>query len=116
VLRLTRGRGVDHVVEVGGAGTLQRSIEAVRLGGQVHLIGVLTGGGDVNPMPVLRRNLLLRGIYVGSRQMFEAMNQMIALHGIRPVIDRVVPFNAARDAYRYLTSQAHVGKVVIRID
>jgi NADPH:quinone reductase-like Zn-dependent oxidoreductase len=116
VLRLTDGRGVDHVVEVGGAGTLQRSIEAVRIGGQVHLIGVLTGGGEINPTPVLRRNLLLRGIYVGSRQMFSDMNRMISLHRLRPVIDRVFPFEQAREAYHYQTSQAHLGKVVIRID
>ncbi len=114
VLRLTGGRGVDHVVEVGGAGTLARSVEATRMGGQVHLIGVLTGG-EINPTPVLRRNVILRGIYVGSRQMFEAMNQAITLHAIRPVIDRVFPFAEARDAYRYLTGQTHVGKVVIRI-
>ncbi|MGE0223037.1 MAG: NAD(P)-dependent alcohol dehydrogenase [Acetobacteraceae bacterium] len=116
VLRLTGGRGVDHVVEVGGAGTLQRSVEAVRMGGQVHLIGVLTGGGEINPTPVLRRNLRLRGIYVGSRQMFEAMNQAVSLHRIRPAIDRVFPFSEAKEAYRALASQAHVGKVVIRID
>ena len=114
VLRLTGGRGVDHVVEVGGAGTLPRSVEATRMGGQVHLIGVLTGG-EINPTPVLRRNVILRGIYVGSRQMFEAMNQAISLHAIRPVIDRVFPFLEAREAYRYLTSQVHVGKVVIQI-
>jgi NADPH:quinone reductase-like Zn-dependent oxidoreductase len=115
VLRLTNGRGVDHVVEVGGVGTLSRSIEAARLGGQVHLIGVLTGTGEMNPTPVLRRNLVLRGIYVGSRQMFEDMNRMISHHAIRPVIDRVFPFEQAREAYRYQTSQAHFGKVVIAI-
>ena len=111
---LTGGRGVDHVVEVGGAGTLPRSVEATRIGGQVHLIGVLTGG-EINPMPILRRNLLLRGIYVGSRQMFEAMNRMTALHRIEPVIDRVFDFADAKAAYRHLQSQAHLGKVVIRI-
>ena len=115
VMRLTGGRGVDHVVEVGGVGTLSRSVEAARLGGQVHLIGVLTGTGEMNPTPVLRRNLLLRGIYVGSRQMFEDMNRMIGLHALRPVIDRVFPFEQAREAYRYQTSQAHFGKVVIGI-
>lgn len=114
VLRLTGGRGVDHVVEVGGAGTLPRSVEAARIGGQVHLIGVLTGG-EINPTPVLRRNTILRGIYVGSRQMFEAMNQAIALHQLRPVIDRVFPFAEARAAYRHLTGQTHVGKVVIDV-
>jgi NADPH:quinone reductase-like Zn-dependent oxidoreductase len=115
VLRLTAGRGVDHVVEVGGAGTLSRSVQAARIGGQVHLIGVLTGGGEIDPTPVLRRNLLLRGIYVGSRQMFDDMNHMIAASGLRPVIDRVFPFEQAKDAYRYQTSQAHLGKVVISI-
>jgi NADPH:quinone reductase-like Zn-dependent oxidoreductase len=115
VLRLTSGRGVDHVVEVGGAGTLARSVEAVRIGGQVHLIGVLTGG-EINPVPILRRNIILRGIYVGSRQMFEAMNAAIALHRLVPVIDRVFPFDHAKDAYHHLTGQTHVGKVVIRID
>ena len=114
VLALTHGRGVDHVVEVGGAGTLGRSVEAARLGGQVHLIGVLTGG-EINPTPVLRRNITLRGIYVGSRQMFEAMNASIGLHGIHPVIDRVFPFEQAREAYHYMTRQEHVGKVVIGI-
>lgn len=114
VQELTGGRGVDHVVEVGGAGTLPRSVEAARLGGQVHLIGVLTGG-EINPTPILRRNLLLRGIYVGSRQMFEAMNRMIALHRITPVIDQIFDFTDAKAAYRHLQSQAHVGKVVIRI-
>ena len=114
VQALTNGRGVDHVVEVGGAGTLPRSVEAARIGGQVHLIGVLTGG-EINPTPILRRNIILRGIYVGSRQMFEAMNAAVALHQIRPVIDRVFDFGEARDAYNHLKGQTHVGKVVIRI-
>jgi NADPH:quinone reductase-like Zn-dependent oxidoreductase len=115
VLALTDGRGVDHVVEVGGAGTLARSVEAARIGGQVHLIGVLTGG-EINPTPILRRNTVLRGIYVGSRQMFQAMNAAISLHHIRPVIDRVFDFEQAREAYHYLKAQTHVGKVVIRIN
>ena len=114
VLALTNGRGVDHVVEVGGAGTLGRSVDSARVGGQVHLIGVLTGG-EINPTPILRRTVVLRGIYVGSRQMFEAMNAAITLHQIRPVIDRVFDFDQAREAYHYMKSQQHVGKVVIRI-
>jgi len=115
VLRLTDGRGVDHVIEVGGAGTLPRSIAATRLGGQVHMIGSAFTGGDIDPVPVMRRGLVLRGVRVGSREMFEAMNRAIALHGLRPEIDRTFPFEAARDAYRYLESQAHLGKVVIGI-
>jgi NADPH:quinone reductase-like Zn-dependent oxidoreductase len=116
VRELTGGRGVDHVVEVGGPGTLPRSIEAARQGGNIHLIGVLTGGGTIDPSVVLRRGVVLRGIYVGSRQMFEAMNQAIALHGIVPVIDRVFGLEDTKDAYRHLQAQGHVGKVVIRLE
>lgn len=112
---LTGGRGVDHVVEVGGAGTLPRSIEAVRQGGQIHMIGVLTGGGTIDPAVVLWRGAVLRGIYVGSRQMFEAMNRAIELHHIAPVIDRVFDFEEAKEAYRHLQGQGHIGKVVIRV-
>ncbi len=113
VRALTGGRGVDHVVEVGGAGTLPRSIASARIGGQVGLIGVLTGG-QIDPTPIMRRNVVLRGIFVGSREMFEAMNRAIALHRLRPVIDRVFPFEQAREAYRHLQGASHVGKVVIR--
>jgi NADPH:quinone reductase-like Zn-dependent oxidoreductase len=116
VASLTGGRGVDHVVEVGGAGTLARSIQAARLGGSVHLIGVLTGNAQIDPMPVLRRSISLRGVFVGSRAMFEAMNRAITTHEIHPVIHRVFPFADAPAAFRHLESQAHVGKVVIRID
>ncbi len=115
VLALTGGRGVDHVVEVGGAGTLGRSVAAARIGGQVHLIGVLTGG-EIDPTPILRRNTVLRGIYVGSRQMFQAMNAAVALHKLRPVVDRVFDFADAKAAYHHLKGQTHVGKVVIRIE
>ena len=114
VLALTDGRGVDHVVEVGGAGTLPRSIEAARLGGNLHLIGVLTGG-EINPTPMMRKTLTVRGIYVGSRQMFEALNRSVALHRIKPVIDRVFDFADAKAAYHHLKGQTHVGKVVIKL-
>ncbi|MBV9735398.1 MAG: NAD(P)-dependent alcohol dehydrogenase [Acidisphaera sp.] len=116
VLRLTGGRGVDHVIEVGGAGTLARSLQAVRLGGTVHMIGVLTGQAEIDPMPIMRRSLTVRGVYVGSREMFLAMNRAIAFHDLHPVIDKVFPFAEAPAAYRHLERQAHVGKVVIRVD
>ena len=70
VVELTNGAGVDLVVEVGGAGTLTRSMRAVRVGGRIALIGVLTGLGDVNPMPVIMRSIQVRGVFVGSRAMF----------------------------------------------
>ena len=113
VWALTGKRGVDHVVEVGGAGTLPKSIAATRVGGAVHLIGVLTGG-QIDPLPVMQKAIDLRGVFVGSREMFEAMNRAVAFHRIQPVIDRVFPFEEAQAAYRHLESQAHLGKVVIR--
>jgi NADPH:quinone reductase-like Zn-dependent oxidoreductase len=113
-VRALTGIGVDHVVEVGGAGTLEKSMKAVRAGGTISLIGVLTGtNGEINPRSLLMRNIKVQGIYVGSREMFEAMNRAIALHELRPVVDRVFPFADAVEAYRHLESGAHFGKVVI---
>ncbi|MEH2107520.1 zinc-dependent alcohol dehydrogenase family protein [Nostoc sp.] len=115
VYQLTNRTGVDQVVEVGGAGTLPKSLQAVRIGGRISLIGVLSGrGNEIDPMPILFKSLTVQGIYVGSREMFEAMNQAIQQHQIKPIIDRVFPFTEARQAYHYLKSAAHFGKVVIR--
>lgn len=113
---LTGGAGVDHVVEVGGAGTLSRSLRAVRMGGRVGMIGVLSGGAaEVNVFPVLMKCVRVQGIFVGSVAMFEAMNRAIALHRMRPVVDRVFPFDQAAEALRYLESGSHFGKVVVRV-
>jgi NADPH:quinone reductase-like Zn-dependent oxidoreductase len=114
--KLTGDVGVDHVVEVGGAGTLGRSLRAVRLGGTISLIGVLAGGtSEVNPLPVLMKNVRVQGIFVGSREMFEDMNRAIAHHKLRPVVDRVFAFKEAPAAYRYMESAAHFGKISIRL-
>ena len=112
-LKLTGGRGCDIVVEVGGAGTLPRSFMAARLGGRIAVIGLLSGMAQVDPMPILRRNLRVQGLYVGSRQMFDAMNRAIEAAALKPVIDKVFPFAQAKDAYRHLKSQQHFGKIVI---
>ena len=112
-MKLTGGRGADITVEVGGAGTLPRSFLATRLGGRIVVIGLLSGMAEVDPMPILRRNLRVQGLYVGNRQMFEAMNRAIEATGLKPVIDKVFPFAQARDAYRHLKSQNHFGKIVI---
>lgn len=115
-LELTNGEGVDHVVEVGGAGTLEQSFKAARVGGTVSLIGVLTGfAGKIDPYPVLTKGLRLQGIYVGSREMFEAMNKALAIHQTKPVIDRVFPFTEARAALSLMESAAHFGKIVISV-
>lgn len=115
VRELTSGAGVDHVVEVGGAGTFPRSLRAVRRGGTISLIGVLSGQGQIDPLPILMKGVRVQGVNVGSREMFEAMNQAISAHKLRPVVDRVFPFEQAREAYRYLESGAHFGKVVVKL-
>jgi NADPH:quinone reductase-like Zn-dependent oxidoreductase len=119
VLELTGGRGVDHVVEVVGGANVARSVAAARVGGAVHLIGAQSSaqnGNGIDPTAVRRRNVVLRGLYVGSREMFEAMNRAIAWHALRPVIDRIFPFGDAPSAYRHLAARSHFGKVVISID
>ncbi|MBD2077966.1 NAD(P)-dependent alcohol dehydrogenase [Phormidium sp. FACHB-592] len=116
VWALTDHRGVDHVIEVGGSNTLSQSLRAVRYGGRIALIGVLTGtAGDVKTSAILHKHVRVQGIYVGSRDLFETMNRAIALHKMQPVIDRTFPFSAAKEAMRYLESGAHFGKVVITI-
>ena len=114
VVELTGG-GVDHVVEVGGPGTLARSLRAIRVGGKITLIGVLAGAAEINPMLIFSRRANVQGISVGSTQMFEAMNRAIAASGLKPIIDKVFAFGEAPAAYRHLQSAQHFGKVVIRV-
>jgi len=103
------------------AGGLERhpssvwTLRAVRTGGHIALIGVLSGYGQVNPLPILMKGVRVQGIYVGSREMFEAMNRAIALHRLHPVVDRVFGFDDAVAAFRYMESAAHFGKIVIRV-
>jgi NADPH:quinone reductase-like Zn-dependent oxidoreductase len=115
VARLTAGAGVDHVVEVGGAGTLPKSINAVRFGGLISVIGVLAKGEGVNPVPVLMKSLRVQGIFVGSRLMFENMNRAISVARLKPAIDRVYPFDQVRQAMDHMRSASHFGKIVIQI-
>jgi NADPH:quinone reductase-like Zn-dependent oxidoreductase len=113
----TGGRGVDLVVEVGGPGTFDQSVSALRFSGTMGLIGVLTGvRGEVNTAGIFHKALGIRGIYVGSRRMFEALNRALTVNKLRPVIDRVFDFDQARAAYEYLASGAHFGKIVIRVE
>ena len=114
VRELTRV-GADHIVEVGGAATLAKSLKAVRMGGRISLIGNVSGNGEVNPVPLLMKNVRMQGIFVGSRDMFEAMNRAIAAAQLRPVVDRVFPFEEAREAMHYMESGAHFGKICIRV-
>ncbi len=111
----TGKRGVDHVLEVGGAGTLERSIRAVRMGGHIALVGVLAGGKGVNPLPIVMKSIRLHGIYVGSRTMFEEMNRRISDEYLKPVVDRVFGFEEVREALTYMEEQRHFGKIVVTI-
>lgn len=110
--------GVDHIVEVGGAGTLQQSLDAAAPGGHVHLIGVLAGSeGRVHPGPILGKGLTVEGVMgVGSQAMFERMIDAMAATNTRPVVDSVFGFDEVREVYRYVDHGDHQGKVVISLD
>ncbi|MEW6210463.1 MAG: NAD(P)-dependent alcohol dehydrogenase [Acidobacteriota bacterium] len=112
---ITGGVGVDHVIEVGGAGTFARSLRAVRIGGHVGVIGVLSGAAsELSVLPILMQNLRVQGVLVGSREMFEDMNRAIALHKMKPVVDRVFEFAESREAFLHMQSALHFGKICIR--
>ena len=114
VLELTDGVGCDHLLEIGGAPTIDQSIKAVRIGGQIIAIGAASGvSAQVPCLPVVLNNLSIRGIYVGSRAMFEAMNRFIAFHDIHPIVDRVFSFDEAPAAFAYSAAGGHFGKVCI---
>ncbi|HMW00254.1 MAG TPA: NAD(P)-dependent alcohol dehydrogenase [Acidobacteriota bacterium] len=115
VRELTGGIGVDHVVEVGGAGTLSKSVIAVRRSGTVSLIGVLSGPGDFNPLPILMNGTRVQGIFVGSRSMFADMNRAIELHKIHPVVSDVFAFDQSPDAFQLMERGGHFGKICISL-
>ena len=113
-LELTGGAGVDHVVELGGAGTINKSLRAVRLGGQMSLIGALAGGaGEVSAVSILMKNIRVQGIFVGSRKMFEEMNRAISLHKLQPFVDRVFRFDQTREALKHMENASHFGKICV---
>lgn len=113
---LTGGTGVDHVVEVGGAGTLAQSLQALRFGGTVSLIGNLAGTrAEILLTHVFMQNIRIHGILVGHRESFEALTRAVALHGMRPVVDRVFPLEEARAAMEHMAAGGHFGKIVVRI-
>ena len=116
VLSLTGGRGADCVIEVGGVNTMPRSFAALARGGKVCLIGLLAGReGAVSPYPLMAKGGSVHGIFVGDREMFLEMNRAIDANGIKPVIDRVFPFEQALDAYTTHASGQFVGKIVIDV-
>ncbi len=108
------GRGVDLVVEIGGAGTLEQSLKAVRVGGTVALIGVLDGNAAAVPLTsIFMQAIRVQGILVGHREAFEQMNRAIELHQLRPVVDRTYPWTAVRAALEAMSAGEHFGKICL---
>ena len=113
--KLTNGEGVHCVVELGGSDTVPRSLRAVRAGGAIAVIGVLSGiEPSISPVALLMNSIRLQGIYVGSRAMFERLNRALEFHRIRPVIDKVFPWTEIKEALRYMGSQQHFGKICLK--
>ncbi|PFH45627.1 hypothetical protein AMATHDRAFT_71370 [Amanita thiersii Skay4041] len=118
VLRITKGTGVDHVIEVGGPGTIPLSINSTRMGGYIHLIGLVAQESkETNLVQLILKAVSIRGIQIGSVAQFADMNKLIEANpeATRPVVDKVFPFEKAVLAYEHLESQTHVGKVVIQV-
>ncbi|WP_445156805.1 zinc-dependent alcohol dehydrogenase family protein [Halomonas sp. E14] len=114
VKTLTDGRGVDHVIEVGGPGTLPQSIEAVRIGGHISLIGVLTGrGGEIPTAKLMAKQARLQGLIVGSRTHQQEMIRGIEASGLRPIIDSTFSLEEIADAFRHEEAGRHFGKICL---
>ena len=112
----TGGEGVDLVIEVGGSGTFAQSLKAARIGGAVAQIGILSEGGEpADVRLILRKQLQVRGIYVGSRADFEALNRALAVTRIQPVIDQQFSFDALPKALGTMESASHFGKLVLTV-
>jgi NADPH:quinone reductase-like Zn-dependent oxidoreductase len=117
VRALTNGEGAEHVLEVGGAGTLEQSLRAVRMGGTVSVIGVLSGAlTQVDLRPLLMQDIRVQGVFVGSRETFSKLLGFVEAHALRPDIDRVFAWSDARAAFEYLASGRQFGKIVVALD
>jgi NADPH:quinone reductase-like Zn-dependent oxidoreductase len=116
VLELTGGLGVDHVIEVGGPGTAGQSVASARVGGEIAVIGMVGGvEGSISPLSLLFKAVNMRGVIVGNREIFRELLEALGQNKVKPVVDKVFPFEQAAEAFKYLESGAHFGKVVIKI-
>lgn len=116
ILDLTGGRGVDHVIEVGGPRTFGQSLAATAVGGQINVVGYLGGtDGAINPLDIFRRQVQVRGIPVGSRESFEAMVRAIEVNDLGPVIDRRFAWTEIGDALDHFDAGSHFGKIVLDV-
>ena len=110
----TNGRGADFIMEVGGGGTIQESMRAIKVGGHIAIIGVVAGAGEpFNPAALIGNSAKLQGLSVGSRDMFESMCRMMDLKKIFPVVDKVYPFTEAKAAFAAMAAGEHFGKIVL---
>ena len=115
-LALTGGRGVDHIIEVGGPATLEQSMIAIRVGGHISIIGILSGvTGAMNFVPMLIKQVRLQGVLVGNRSQQQDMVRAINANGMRPVIDRHFPLNDIVEAFKYQETNQHFGKIILDI-
>jgi len=113
----TDGVGADHIVEVGGAETLRQSVNGVRIGGHISLIGVLSGHiEDFMVTPVLMQNIRIQGVLVGNREMFENMNRAIEANDVHPVVDEVFGFDDVHGALEYMAAGKHIGNIAIDME
>jgi NADPH:quinone reductase-like Zn-dependent oxidoreductase len=114
VREATGGVGADVILEVGGAGTIEQSMRAIRIGGHIAIIGVVAGQGNpFNPASLIGNSAKLQGLSVGSRDMFEDMCRAMEQHRIRPVVDKVYPWEEARAAFQAMQGGEHFGKIVL---
>lgn len=116
VRKITGNRGADHVIEVGGAGTFEQSLRAIRLGGKIAVIGILGGFvKDLNVAAIFGSNAIINGVTVGSREHFEEMTRAIEANGIKPVIDKRFTLDEAQDAFTAMKNGAHFGKILLTV-
>ncbi|MEW6018680.1 MAG: NAD(P)-dependent alcohol dehydrogenase [Pseudomonadota bacterium] len=114
VREATGGVGADFIMEVGGQGTIEQSLKAIRIGGHIAIIGVVAqGGSGINPAVLIGNAARMQGVFVGSRDMFEAMCRAIDLHRIAPVVDKVFPWTEVRAAFEAMQAGEHFGKIVL---
>jgi NADPH:quinone reductase-like Zn-dependent oxidoreductase len=116
VLKITNGRGVDHVIELGG-GTLQKSLNSVRMNGWIHAVGFMAGNPSDVPVQqeVIMKSIIMRGIFIGPLSAYKDLNKVISLFKIKPIVDKVFEFEQAIEAFNYLEKGEHFGKVVIKV-
>lgn len=108
------GVGADLIIEVGGGGTIEQSLQAVRIGGHIAIVGVVAGlGNGMNPAVLIGNSAKLQGLSVGSRDMFEAMCRAIELRRIHPIVDKVFPWTEVEAAFKSMQGGEHFGKIVL---